>query len=95
VQAVRAASAVMVRLYKVHGNLMVDLRASNSRLRQRTAYLTMRASATSEQAARQMLETCAWRVKVAIVALGRCTDAAVADALLARQAGSIRRALSD
>ena len=85
----------MVRLYKVHGNLMVDLRASNSRLRQPALDLTMRASGTSEQAARQMLETCAWRVKVAIVALGRCTDAAVADALLARQAGSIRRALSD
>lgn len=91
----RAASAVMVRLHKVRGNLMVDLRASNSRLRQRTAYLTVRASGASEQAACQMLESCAWRLKVAIVALRRCTDAAVADALLARQAGSIWRALSE
>jgi N-acetylmuramic acid 6-phosphate etherase len=84
----------MVRLHKVRGNLMVDLRASNSRLRQPAVDLTMRASGAREHAACQMLESCAWRVKVAIVALRRCTDAAVADALLARQAGTIRRALS-
>ena len=89
------SSAVMVGLHKVYGNLMVDLRATNSKLRQRSIDLTMRASGASEEAARQMLESCAWRVKVAIVALKRGTDAAAADALLARQAGSIRRALSD
>jgi N-acetylmuramic acid 6-phosphate etherase len=89
------SSAVMVGLHKVYGNLMVDLRATNSKLRQRSVDLTMRASGASEGAARQMLESCAWRVKVAIVALKRGTDAAAADLLLARHAGSIRRALAD
>jgi N-acetylmuramic acid 6-phosphate etherase len=89
------SSAVMVGLHKVYGNLMVDLRATNSKLRQRSVDLTMRASGASEDAARQMLESCAWRVKAAIVALKRGTDAAAADLLLARHAGSIRRALAD
>jgi len=89
------SSAVMVGLHKVYGNLMVDLRATNSKLRQRSVNLTMRASGASEDAARQMLESCSWRVKVAIVALKRGTDAAAADLLLARHAGSIRRALAD
>lgn len=89
------SSAVMVGLHKVYGNLMVDLRATNSKLRQRSVNLTMRASGASEDAARAMLESCAWRVKVAIVALKRGTDASAADALLARHAGSIRRALAD
>jgi N-acetylmuramic acid 6-phosphate (MurNAc-6-P) etherase len=41
-----------------------------------------------------MLEGCAWRVKVAIVALKRGTDVTAAESLLALHAGSIRRALA-
>jgi len=89
------SSAVMVGLHKVYGNLMVDLRATNVKLRQRAVALTMRASGASEEASRQMLEGCGYRVKVALVALRRGTDAAVADALLARHDGSVRRALAD
>ena len=88
------SSAVMVGLHKVYGNRMVDLRATNSKLRQRSVNLTVQASGASEDAARTMLESCNWRVKVAILALKRSTDAASAEALLERHAGSIRRALA-
>ena len=88
------SSAVMVGLHKVYGNRMVDLRATNSKLRQRSVNLTVQASGASEDAARAMLESCNWRVKVAILALKRSTDAASAEALLERHAGSIRRALA-
>ena len=88
------SSAVMVGLHKVHGNLMVDLRATNVKLRQRAVALTMRASGASEEMSRQMLEGCGYRVKVAVVALTRGTDAATADVLLVRHDGSVRRALS-
>jgi N-acetylmuramic acid 6-phosphate etherase len=84
----------MVGLHKVYGNLMVDLRATNVKLRQRAVALTMRASGASEETSRQMLEGCGYRVKVAIVALTRGTDAATADVLLVRHDGSVRRALS-
>ena len=89
------SSAVMVGLHKVYGNLMVDLRATNAKLRQRAVALTVRASGASEESSRQMLEGCGYRVKVAIVALKRGTDAAAAEALLARHDGSVRRALAD
>ena len=88
------SSAVMVGLHKVYGNLMVDLRATNLKLRQRAVLLTARASGASDEASQQMLEACAYRVKVAIVALKRGTDAAAADALLAQCEGSVRRALA-
>ena len=88
------SSAVMVGLHKVYGNLMVDLRATNIKLRQRAVLLTARASGASDEASQQMLEACAYRVKVAIVALKRGTDAAAADALLAQCEGSVRRALA-
>jgi N-acetylmuramic acid 6-phosphate etherase len=38
------SSALMVRLHKVYGNLMVDLRATNAKLRARALRLTVRAS---------------------------------------------------
>ena len=88
------SSAVMVGLHKVYGNLMVDLRATNVKLRQRAVALTMRASGATEAASRTMLEGCGYRVKVALVALKRGTDAAAAQALLARHGGSVRRALA-
>ncbi len=88
------SSAVMVGLHKVYGNLMVDLRASNVKLRQRAVALTMRASGAGEDASRQMLEGCGYRVKVAIVALKRGTDAAAADTLLAHHEGSVRLSLA-
>jgi len=88
------SSAVMVGLHKVYGNLMVDLRATNAKLRQRSVNLTVRATGASEDAARQMLEQCGWSVKRAIVALQRGIDADAAAALLERHAGSIRRALA-
>jgi N-acetylmuramic acid 6-phosphate etherase len=89
------SSAVMVGLHKVYGNLMVDLRATNFKLRQRAVNLTVRASGASEDAARAMLEACGYRVKVAIVALKRGLDGATAASLLEGCAGSVRQALGD
>jgi len=88
------SSAVMVGLHKVYGNLMVDLQATNAKLRQRAVLLTVRASGAAPEACRRMLEGCGYRVKVAIVALKRGVDAGAAAALLERSDGSVRRALA-
>ena len=42
------SSSVMVRLHKVYGNLMVDLRATNAKLVRRALRLTVRATGASE-----------------------------------------------
>jgi N-acetylmuramic acid 6-phosphate etherase len=88
------SSALMVKLNKVYGNLMVDLKATNAKLVRRAVRLTMAAARVDEDTARAMLEQCGYQVKVAIVALLRREDAATAQARLARTDGSIRAALA-
>lgn len=87
------SSAIMVRLHKVYGNLMVDVMPTNAKLYRRAIALTVRATGASEDAARTALESCRYRVKVAIVMLRRELDAAAAEAALTAAAGSVRTAL--
>jgi len=88
------SSAIMVRLHKVYGNLMVDVHPTNAKLYRRAVALTVRATGAGEEAARAMLESSGWKVKTAIVALLNKTDAAAAQAALDRVAGNVRQALS-
>jgi N-acetylmuramic acid 6-phosphate (MurNAc-6-P) etherase len=53
----------MVRTGKVLGNLMVDLNASNSKLRDRAARLVCGLTGCSRHEARAALEAAAWDVK--------------------------------
>jgi N-acetylmuramic acid 6-phosphate etherase len=88
------SSSLMVRLGKVHGNLMVDLRATNAKLQRRALALTMRASGAREAEARAALAACGARVKVALVMLGAGVDAAEAEWRLERAGGRVRDALA-
>jgi len=88
------SSSVMVRLNKVHGNLMVDVRASNAKLVRRALALTVRASGASQDAARQALADCGSRVKVAIVMLRAGVSAAEAVRRLDAADGSVHDALA-
>jgi N-acetylmuramic acid 6-phosphate etherase len=76
------SSALMVRLHKVFGNLMVDLRASNSKLIARAERLTMLATGCTVEQARETLALCGWHIKTAIVAIERHVDVTTADQLL-------------
>ncbi|MBL9205469.1 MAG: N-acetylmuramic acid 6-phosphate etherase [Opitutaceae bacterium] len=88
------SSAIMVRLNKVYGNLMVDMTPTNAKLYRRAVSLTMRATGADEEAARRTLEACGYHVKVAIVALlGRCSVAEARQRLESTQ-GSVRGALT-
>jgi N-acetylmuramic acid 6-phosphate etherase len=87
------SSALMVRMNKVYGNLMVDLKPTNAKLVQRAVRLTMIATGAEEAAARAVLEQCNFHVKVAIVALTRQTSIDQARALLEQARGSVRSAL--
>lgn len=63
------SSAVMVRLGKVYGNLMVDVRATNAKLEGRAVRLVRHATGTDEAVAREALSESDGSVKVAIVTL--------------------------
>jgi len=88
------SSALMVRLNKVYGNLMVDLKATNAKLVRRAIRLTSFATGADEDAARAVLEQCGFHVKTAIVALSRQTSVEQAQALLEAARGSVRQALA-
>ncbi|WP_373989682.1 N-acetylmuramic acid 6-phosphate etherase [Duganella sp. BuS-21] len=87
------SSAVMVRLNKVYGNLMVDLQATNVKLTERTIRLTMHATGADAGTARVALEQCQYQVKVAIVMLLKQQTVENAQALLERTHGNVRDAL--
>ena len=88
------SSSVMVRLHKVYGNLMVDVRASNAKLVQRALRLTVLATGADEDAARAALAACGACVKVAIVMLKAGVDAAEAERRLDAADGSVDGALA-
>ena len=87
------SSALMVRLNKVYGNLMVDVKPTNKKLIARTIRLTMLATGCDEALAGSTLEACGYHVKTAIVAIKRDVAVDVARDLLAAVDGSVRSAL--
>jgi N-acetylmuramic acid 6-phosphate (MurNAc-6-P) etherase len=58
----------MIRLGKVRGNLMIDVNASNAKLRDRAARLVAELRGCSYHDARTVLEQCGWNVREAIAA---------------------------
>ena len=83
----------MVRLGKTYGNLMVDVVASNAKLRARARRAVELASGASERDAEAALEAAGGEVKVAIVSLLSGLDAARARSRLEANGGVLRRAL--
>ena len=89
------SSAVMVRLHKVYGNLMVDLKPTNAKLLRRAIALTALVSGASEELASETLKDCAFQVKTAIVALKNKVSAARARELLASAGDNLRLAIGE
>jgi len=89
------SSALMVKLNKVYGNLMVDVKPSNKKLIARTVRLTMLATGCDEALATQTLEACGYHVKTALVAIKKQVSVAEATMRLARANGSVHDAMLD
>ena len=88
------SSALMVRLNKVYGNLMVDLRPTNAKLKDRAVRLTALATGATKERALVALEQSDFHVKVAIVAIAKNVTPAQARERLAAVHGSVRAALA-
>ena len=86
-------TATMVLLGKTYGNWMVDLRATNVKLKARSVHIVAAIAVISEQQAAEQLARCNGEVKTAIVASKRSIEATEARALLVRSAGKLRLAL--
>ncbi|MDQ3951280.1 MAG: N-acetylmuramic acid 6-phosphate etherase [Gemmatimonadota bacterium] len=88
-------TGAMIRLGKTYGNLMVDLRATNLKLKDRSERIVMEVCAVDRAEARRLLEAADKRVKVAIVMSKLGVDRAAAEAALEATGGVIRRVVRD
>lgn len=76
------STTLMVRTGKVYQNLMVDLRATNAKLRDRAARIVMELTGLSRGGAFELLEAAQGRVKTAIVMQRLEVDLETAEAKL-------------
>ncbi|MBN1125543.1 MAG: N-acetylmuramic acid 6-phosphate etherase [Sedimentisphaerales bacterium] len=88
-------TGVMIRLGKVYGNLMVDLKATNEKLRDRSIRIVMELTNLSRPAARRLLQKAEGKVKPAIVMHFRQVDLTKAVTILDQCDQSLRKALQE
>ncbi|MFF2142402.1 N-acetylmuramic acid 6-phosphate etherase [Kitasatospora sp. NPDC058190] len=87
------STAVMVRLGRTYGNLMVDLRATNAKLRERARRIVAEATGADQDAVHRALTATDGRTKDAILVLLADVDAPTAARLLTASGGRLRDAL--
>jgi N-acetylmuramic acid 6-phosphate etherase len=87
------STGAMVVLGKTLGNLMVDVRATNDKLRQRALDTVRRATGLDEEVAADLLRAAGGEARVAILAGRAAITPAVARERLAQHSGSVRAAL--
>lgn len=87
------STIAMVRLGRTYGNLMVDVVASNAKLRARARRAVALAARVSDDEASAALDAADGEAKVAIVTLLARVDARTARDLLTQAGGSVREAL--
>jgi len=86
-------TGAMIRIGKTYGNLMVDLRATNTKLVARTRRIVAMLTGASEEEAERLVAEADGELKTAVVAKQRGVSPAEARALLAAAGGHLRRAI--
>ncbi|MFE2152871.1 N-acetylmuramic acid 6-phosphate etherase [Streptomyces lavendulae] len=89
------STVTMIRLGKTYGNLMVDVRASNEKLRARSRRIVALATGAPDAEIEAALTTTGGEVKDAILVILGGVDGPTAAALLATAGGHLRAALAE
>ncbi len=84
------STTAMIRLGKVYGNLMVDVKVSNQKLAERATRLVMQLTGVDEEQARALLASANEEVKTAVVMSRLGADYDGARRLLAEANGKLR-----
>jgi N-acetylmuramic acid 6-phosphate etherase len=88
-------TGAMIRMGKTYGNLMVDLRATNNKLVDRSQRIVMEVCGVSREEATKLLERAGKSVKLAIVMQKKNASREEAEKLLAENGGIIRRVTTE
>ena len=89
------STGVMVRLGHTFGNLMVDVRATNQKLRARARAIVVELTGLSEDEAAAALARAGGELKTAVVSERLAVDPGVARVRLSEAGGHLRRVLAD
>lgn len=87
------STGAMIKLGKVYGNLMVDVKPSNEKLIRRCVTIVCAATECSEAAATAALDACGYRPKVAIIMVLCGVSAEKAEELLQTAGGRVATVL--
>jgi N-acetylmuramic acid 6-phosphate etherase len=88
------SSGAMIKLGKVYTNLMVDMHASNEKLRTRALRMVTLAAEVDEETAAAAMERCGSNPKITIISLRAGVDAAVAERALEAAGGFVHKAIA-
>ena len=89
------STGAMIKLGKVYGNLMVDVKPSNEKLIRRCITIVCAATECDEETAAAALEACDYRPKTAIVMVLMGVDAQEAKTLLRQADGRVANVLEN
>ncbi|MCJ2148256.1 N-acetylmuramic acid 6-phosphate etherase [Bacillus paralicheniformis] len=88
------STAAMIKMGKVYENLMVDVKVSNDKLKERAIRIIQTVTDVPKETAALALEKSHNQVKTAILMVKTNEDAAAAEKLLEKSEGDIEKALS-
>ncbi|TQL67995.1 N-acetylmuramic acid 6-phosphate etherase [Nocardioides albertanoniae] len=89
------STATMVQLGKTYGSLMVDMRASNDKLRHRAVRMVAEATGAERTTATAALEAAGWHTKLAIATILTGLSPAEAADALERAGGRLRTVIEE
>lgn len=89
------STITMIRLGKTYGSLMIDVSATNEKLRERAVRIVQQITDARRSTAEQALESSEGRVSVAVVMIERDVSCEAADAMLVAAGGRLRTVLEE
>ena len=89
------STCAMIKLGKVYGNLMVDVKPSNEKLVERCKRIVCQATGADYDTATKTLEACNYRAKIAIVMLKTGSNVKTAELLLAQHDDRVAAAIGE
>lgn len=88
-------TTAMIKMGKVYGNLMVDLKATNNKLKDRSIRIVAELTGLSKPKANALLRRAGGKVKIAVVMVYRKCDAQKAAEILDKCGQSLRLAIQE
>ena len=87
-------TASMVRIGKTYENYMIDVKATNEKLKKRAISIVSELSDTDEQTSIDTLKSCNWSVKKAVLMIKKNMSENQANDMLRENGGILRKALN-